>query len=307
MQHRRDDTMNDPTSPPARNSRTRWRRHQEALDRDLDAAHACLPRAAAGYRWLLAVAGIAAVFGAMLYWAGGYHAGFATIHALRRMLPPAIWENLTYLGDTAVALFVLLILARRLPALLWAGMIAALLGSVTVNVLKNLIGALRPPAVLDATALAVIGRVYHNGSFPSGHAVTAFALACTLLPLCRHAWSRALLLCAAIAIAASRVIVGVHWPLDLLAGAALGALLALVAWRLACRWTFGLTPTGHQALIAVNMLACGIALFDTPDYPAALGLQLLLGSVALGSTIWHYLMLREPRAARLSNVGSGRE
>jgi membrane-associated phospholipid phosphatase len=305
MQHRHHDAMNDPTSPPARNLRTRWRRHLGVLDRDLHAARACLPRYAASYRWLLAVAGIAAVFGTLLYWAGGYHAGFAAIHALRRILPPTIWENLTYLGDTAVALFVLLMLARRLPALLWAGTIAALLGSVTVNVLKNLIGALRPPAALDAATLAVIGRVYHNGSFPSGHAVTAFALACTILPLCRGAWSRALLLCAASTIAVTRVIVGVHWPLDLLAGATLGALLSLVAWNLACRWRFGLTPEGHLALVGVNMLACGIALFDAPDYPAARGLQLLLGSLSLGSAVWHYLLLREPHAVRLSNAGPG--
>lgn len=65
------------------------------------------------------------------------------------------------------------------------------------------------------------------GSFPSGHAATSVAGAVILAYLLGR-WEPWLGLLAA-AVAFSRVYVGVHYPLDVLAGAALGALVGLVA------------------------------------------------------------------------------
>ena len=63
-----------------------------------------------------------------------------------------------------------------------------------------------------------------SGSFPSGHAATSFACAATLaIFLPRRA---AVLYVLAALIAYSRVYVGVHYPLDVIAGAALGLLVA---------------------------------------------------------------------------------
>ncbi|MEX2211168.1 MAG: phosphatase PAP2 family protein [Gaiellaceae bacterium] len=71
-------------------------------------------------------------------------------------------------------------------------------------------------------------------SFPSGHAATSFAGAVVLARYLPGRWP--VLLVLALAIAFSRVYVGVHYPLDVIAGAALGvlvatALLMLVASR----------------------------------------------------------------------------
>ena len=60
-------------------------------------------------------------------------------------------------------------------------------------------------------------------SFPSGHAVTAF-LGATLISFSRARWAVWLYALAA-AIAWSRVYVGVHYPLDILAGAVYGTAL----------------------------------------------------------------------------------
>ncbi|MDQ3858516.1 MAG: phosphatase PAP2 family protein [Actinomycetota bacterium] len=65
-----------------------------------------------------------------------------------------------------------------------------------------------------------------GASFPSGHAATSFAGAVALALLARRAVPALFLLAALVAF--SRVYVGVHYPLDILGGAALGAAVAPV-------------------------------------------------------------------------------
>jgi undecaprenyl-diphosphatase len=69
--------------------------------------------------------------------------------------------------------------------------------------------------------------VVHSTSFPAGHAATAFAGA-TLLSYVAPRAAPALI-ALALLIGFSRVYVGVHYPSDVLAGAAIGVLVGLVA------------------------------------------------------------------------------
>jgi undecaprenyl-diphosphatase len=71
---------------------------------------------------------------------------------------------------------------------------------------------------------ALIGATVGN-SLPSGHAATSFAGAVILTYLLPRAAPYVFLL--AVAIAFSRIYVGVHYPSDVLAGAALGAFVSL--------------------------------------------------------------------------------
>lgn len=120
----------------------------------------------------------------------------------------------------AVAAIVLLIMR------LWRGavlVVIARLGELaSATAVKDLLARPRP---------TLLNPVDHGAgySFPSGHAAGAAAVygALVVLVLPRAArWARALLLAAGAllicAVAASRVLLGVHYPSDVAAGAALG-------------------------------------------------------------------------------------
>jgi len=67
-------------------------------------------------------------------------------------------------------------------------------------------------------------------SFPSGHTITAFAVALTLAHF-YPALAAGLLFCA-VSVAASRILLGMHFLSDVAAGAAIGAILSFAITRL---------------------------------------------------------------------------
>lgn len=153
----------------------------------------------------------------------------------------SLWLGLTWMGDTGPRIAVTsvtaiaLLLARRGHGALF--MIAiALSGTVLSSGLKSWIGRLRPSVVphLDQVSSA---------SFPSGHALASalfyLTLALLLTPLLRQRWARWAAWIAAItlslAIGASRVALGVHWPTDVIASWVIGGAWLCLCFGLAAR------------------------------------------------------------------------
>lgn len=78
---------------------------------------------------------------------------------------------------------------------------------------------LRPFEVLDIFQLLTHSS---GGAFPSGHAAFFFALS-TIIFLYNKKWG-SVFITATILMTLSRVIVGIHWPYDILGGAVIGVL-----------------------------------------------------------------------------------
>ncbi len=124
-----------------------------------------------------------------------------------------------------------LAVARRDRRAFTVVLLAVLMASALADyVVKPAVDRERP---FDTMPGEVIGGKPHDASFPSGHSANAFAGALTLSHVA-PGWS-ALWWTLASAIAFSRVYLGVHYPLDVLGGAALGLLSAWLAIRLTDR------------------------------------------------------------------------
>jgi undecaprenyl-diphosphatase len=128
------------------------------------------------------------------------------------------------------ALLVLVLASRKR----WraAGFAAvALGGGLLLNKALKLLFA-RPRPVLDWSAAAALPA---SSSFPSGHAMATATLATVLTALAwRSRWRWPVALAAwgfALLVAASRVLLGVHFPSDVVAGAAIG-----IAWTCGAWW-----------------------------------------------------------------------
>ena len=102
--------------------------------------------------------------------------------------------------------------------------VAIALSDWSATGLKALFDRERPPFRYPQPKALV--PVPHDASFPSGHAATSFAGA-TILAFAFPRLAPILYVLAA-AVAFSRVYVGVHYPLDVMGGAVLGVVVAVV-------------------------------------------------------------------------------
>lgn len=130
---------------------------------------------------------------------------------------------------------------RRLALLLALGIALAASDLLGARILRPLFGRMRPHFALPPGAVRVLVQAADVGSIPSLHASNFFAMATVAWAASRRLGAVAVAV--AVAVAWSRVHGGVHWPTDVLAGAAWGTLCGLVALAVARRVAGGRAVT----------------------------------------------------------------
>ncbi len=149
--------------------------------------------------------------------------------------------------------------AAAVAAVTWAGA-AALVGALAVQLIGAPIDRARPTAVLHGTHL-LLDRTA-DFSFPSDHGTATAAVAFGLIVAgsrLRHRWYGPVAVVLALLMGLDRLYVGAHYPTDVIAGFALGGLIAISLARpatiLLTRATSVLAVSSASALIAARQVS----------------------------------------------------
>jgi len=159
-----------------------------------------------------------------IYFGEFQSSSFLFINRITQLLPDTLWAWLTFLGNgwgLFAMTFPLLLLA---PRLLTAGIFSGAIAAIASSTLKALFDLPRPASVLSDGAFYRLGEPLLHKSFPSGHTLTAFAIASALYFSADKNKRAPLLLLFFLAalVGLSRSAVGAHWLTDVLGGAGVG-------------------------------------------------------------------------------------
>lgn len=191
-----------------------------------------------------------------------------TIHLLQSVANPALDAltlALTHLGSENAYIVMLLVTYLSIDARVGRLLGIAVLGSYYLNdVAKTLFDTPRPyrlhPELLRSEAA---GATAPGPAFPSGHAQLSATFWGLAAALARRWWFGLSALVLVLLVSLTRIYLGVHWPIDVIAGIAFGfviacAALAAFAWR----------PTIPAPALAAGWLLVPLALhlaWRTPE------------------------------------------
>ena len=149
---------------------------------------------------------------------------------------PVITEPDNWRIPIIILILALLIFGKKKGAitLLLAACIITCSDQLSSSVIKPLVGRVRPCFVVEGARLLI--HQSRSFSFPSSHAANMGAMAVLFAVRYRRHWWIGVTI--ALVVGLSRIVVGVHYPLDVLGGYLVGALCAaavLACWSIIVR------------------------------------------------------------------------
>jgi membrane-associated phospholipid phosphatase len=252
-------------------------------DRDLETT---------AWSWIPPV-GFATAF-LVLWVTGTNEAWFYRLNGWSGATGPQLWAGITIFGDALVLLALALPILWYRPQWAWALLAAAIVTTAVTHTMKPWLALPRPVAVLGAEAITVIGPELRAKAMPSGHAAAALTLAGALVPAMKSRGARAAVLFLMTLVALSRVVVGAHWPMDVMAGALIGWMSGMIALRLMGdrEWMTNRVGVG---ILALAFTGCAVALFFArTGYPGTYGIQVAVGIACIGFSALILRQIREP-------------
>lgn len=156
------------------------------------------------------------------------------------------------LVQTAVCLIFLTagLLADRLPwrQAAYAGLTAFAISGAAVQISKMVWS--RPRPLLQLFDVRIVDGPLFVNSFPSGHSLTAFAVLLAVAAFVPRL--KPPMIAIASACAVSRVYLGVHFPLDVVFGSAMGVLIASGSAGLVRSWSRGGSTKGLNREVSAD-------------------------------------------------------
>ncbi|WP_017446126.1 phosphatase PAP2 family protein [Gayadomonas joobiniege] len=169
----------------------------------------------------------------------GYHAGFTSLNTWGSQLPETFWAAATLLGDTYVAIALTFFLLAHHQRLIPAALVATVPATLIAQSFKRGMPIERPALVLPEGSFNQIGRLLELGSFPSGHTMTAAVLFALIFLFTEYRWKQISAFILLFFAGVSRVMVGAHWPIDVMVGAAVGIACASLGYYVAHKYQLG--------------------------------------------------------------------
>ncbi|MGB0783527.1 MAG: phosphatase PAP2 family protein [Marinomonas sp.] len=241
---------------------------------------------------LLVIAIVLASLAGIGYSMGGYQFAFLEINHLSSYISPTLLENLTVFGDGVFLLALVLLFSCRHIRFHWTVLFTTIVSAIVVNLLKDYFAMPRPPAVLDPEAFNLLGRAYKSRSFPSGHSMTAFLLATICFCYVQNLYFKVSIMMLAVLVGLSRVLIGVHWPADVLIGGSLGVVLGVAGVMVTAKWKAGICAYVHLFTLTLLVIACIMIFVDGNDYKLALPLLYVVSAAALFRVFKNYIWLK---------------
>lgn len=220
-------------------------------------------------------------------------------HAVAGIDP--FWSFLTQFGEGGAALLLLLVFTRFTRHGTALSLKCFLIGSLLSPLLKSWFSHPRPLGVLDPGVIHTIGvPAAAANALPSGHSTTVVA-AVTLLCLFLPSGKKFKLLGLVMALFAalvvlSRVMVGAHWPSDLIAGAGVGWMVVALAqeWESRHAWEPRLRTRWAQIGLLLAEIALVTYLFMATTHTPAERLAFdLIATVGIAGALSRFAKLRQ--------------
>lgn len=205
---------------------------------------------------------------------------FYTINSLSGFGSIYMWVFFNFLGNAWGLFAFSLPLLIYAPRILLSGILAGIAAGIIARPIKEILEMPRPPSVFDNSTFFILGKPLTTLSMPSGHTVTAFAIATAYFFSIQRDRQKMFLWLFVLACftGMTRIVVGAHFPSDVFAGAAIGIFSGVLGSHLAAYIPINLLSPKSWLLrvIAIAAIGCGyILLTQKMDFEQTYPFQII--------------------------------